>query len=434
MYAARANEAWMAIHKLTARFVETAKDGLHSDGGNLFLQVRGKGRSWIFQYKSRKDGRQKNMGLGSAATTPLADARQMAQAQHRLFDEGKDPLEERKNKQLERDIRAGVAVTVKDILDKYYEAKIAKKSRNYRKSAARFLDRIRDTIGEMPVAMVTTTVIRDKVGLGKLWDEKRPSAIQLHSHLKRIFSMAKVECGLASNPAAWVDNLEHLLSDTPHKVEHHAALAYKDVPKFLEAVRNYEDHSCRKTGRTTNSYWLEFVILTGVRVSEVRHATWSEIDYTEMVWNVPPGHRKTGYKTGLIRAVPITKPMLCVLKEMERRHPDRSPGDLVFSSPSGGKFNENTVARFVRTSLKWPTKVTPHGFRSSLNDWRRANGYPKELIDVQLDHLPDGKVEQAYTRDDLMPERRKMMEAWGAFCDRPGPYSDNVVDLRKAKA
>src|SRR6516225_4865653 len=190
------NEALMAIHKLTARFVETAKDGLHADGGNLYLQVSngGKGRSWIFQYKSRKDGRSKNMGLGSAATVPLAVAREKAQAQHRLLDEGKDPLEDRENKRLERDIRVGVAVTVNDILDKYYEAKIAKKSRNYRKSAARFLDRIRDTIGEMPVATVTTTVIRDKVGLGKLWDERRPSAIQLHSHLKRIFSMAKVEC------------------------------------------------------------------------------------------------------------------------------------------------------------------------------------------------------------------------------------------------
>ena len=76
----------MAIQISTTRFVETAKDGLHSDGGNLFLQVSngGKGRLWIFQYRSRKDGRQKNMGLGSAATTPLADARQMAQAQHRV--------------------------------------------------------------------------------------------------------------------------------------------------------------------------------------------------------------------------------------------------------------------------------------------------------------------------------------------------------------
>ena len=431
------NEALMAIHKLTARFVETAKDGLHADGGNLYLQVSngGKGRSWIFQYKSRKDGRSKNMGLGSAATVPLAVAREKAQAQHRLLDEGKDPLEDRENKRLERDIRVGVAVTVNDILDKYYEAKIAKKSLNYRKSAARFLDRIRDTIGDMPVKLITPTVIRDKVALGKLWDEKRPSAIQLHSHLKRIFSMAKVECGLATNPAAWTDNLQHLLSDSVHKVEHRASLDYTEVGRFLDAVRRYEDRSARKTGRTNVSLWLEFVVLSGVRISEVRLAKWSEFDLDEMVWNVPPEHRKTGFKTGLVRAVPITRPMLAVLEEMQRRRTDPSPDALAFPSPYGNQpFAVSTIMRFIRFALKWPIRVHAHGFRTTLNDWRRANGYPKELIDAQLDHLPEGKVEQAYTRDDLMPQRRQMMEAWGAFCDRKKPPAGNVIKLRMAKA
>src|SRR5262249_29227731 len=121
----------MAIHKLTARCVETAKDGLHSDGGNLYLQVRngGKGRSWIFQYKSPKDGRPRNMGLGSAATTPLADARQMAQAQHRLLDEGKDPLEERNNERLEREIKAGVAGKVRELVENTYKDKLAETTR-----------------------------------------------------------------------------------------------------------------------------------------------------------------------------------------------------------------------------------------------------------------------------------------------------------------
>ena len=422
--------------RLTVREVAAAKDGLHADGANLFLQVRngGKGRSWIFRYASRKDGRQKSLGLGSVKTVPLADARQMAQECHRLIREGKDPLAERQAKQLERDIKTGIAVTVNDILDKYYEAKIAKKSRNYRKSAARFLDRIRDTIGEMPITMVTTTVIRDKVGLGKLWDERRPSAIQLHSHLKRIFSMAKVECGLPSNPAAWTDNLEHLVSDSVHKVEHRASLHYTEVGRFLEAVRRYEDRSARKTGRTNVSLWLEFVILSGVRISEVRLAKWSEFDLDEMVWNVPPENRKTGFKTGLIRSVPITRPMLAVLEEMQRRRKDESPDALAFPSPYGNQvFAVTTIMRFIRFALRWPIKVHAHGFRTTLNDWRRANSYPKDLIDAQFDHLPEGKVDQAYTRDDLMPQRRKMMEAWGAFCDRTEPYRDNVINMQMAK-
>jgi hypothetical protein len=68
-----------------------------------------------------------------------------------------------------------------------------------------------------------------------------------------------------------------------------------------------------------------------------------------------------------------------------------------------------------------------------LNDWRRAKGYSEELFDAQVDHLPKGKVRQAYTQDDLLPERKKMMEAYDADASRPEPYSDNVVELRKAK-
>jgi hypothetical protein len=120
-------------------------------------------------------------------------------------------------------IRWGRAFLVNDILDEYYRAKIERKSVNYRKSAARFLDRIRDSIGPMPVSMVTSNVILDKTGLREMWDKQHPSAIQLHSHLKRVFSMAMVRCELPKNPAAWTDNLEHILTDSAHKVEHRAS-------------------------------------------------------------------------------------------------------------------------------------------------------------------------------------------------------------------
>jgi integrase len=202
----------------------------------------------------------------------------------------------------------------------------------------------------------------------------------------------------------------------------------------MTAVRGYQDRSARKTGRTTVSYWLEFTILTGVRISEPRLATWKEFDLSKRVWNVPPENRKTGFKTGKVRPIPITKPMMAVLEEMQRRRTDPSSDALVFPSPHGNQpFAVSTMMRFIKFGLKWPTKVHAHGFRSTLNDWRRANDYSKDVIDAQLDHLPEGKVNQAYTRDDLMPKRRAMMEAWGEYCGRPEPFTDNVINKRKAK-
>jgi hypothetical protein len=67
--------------KLTARGVASLKTiGRHSDGGNLYLVLSktggGLSRRWVFMYSH--GGKQREAGLGSAATVSLADARRKA--------------------------------------------------------------------------------------------------------------------------------------------------------------------------------------------------------------------------------------------------------------------------------------------------------------------------------------------------------------------
>jgi len=81
--------------KLTARKVETAKPGKYSDGGNLYLIVSGAGsRKWVLRFTWR--GKAKEMGLGSAASVPLADARERAASARRKIALGLNPIDERK--------------------------------------------------------------------------------------------------------------------------------------------------------------------------------------------------------------------------------------------------------------------------------------------------------------------------------------------------
>src|SRR5258708_8035157 len=82
-------------NKFTARKVETAKPGKYSDGGNLYLIVSETGsRKWVLRFTWR--GRAKEMGLGSAATVPLADAREKAASARRKLAQGLNPIDERK--------------------------------------------------------------------------------------------------------------------------------------------------------------------------------------------------------------------------------------------------------------------------------------------------------------------------------------------------
>src|SRR3984957_17175571 len=81
--------------KLTARKVETAKPGKYSDGGNLYLIVSHTGtRKWVLRFTWR--GRAKEMGLGSAASVTLADARERAANARSKIARGFNPIDERK--------------------------------------------------------------------------------------------------------------------------------------------------------------------------------------------------------------------------------------------------------------------------------------------------------------------------------------------------
>src|SRR5437879_7145356 len=80
--------------KLTARKIETARAGKYSDGNNLYLMVSRTGaRKWVLRFTWR--GRAKEMGLGSAMSVPLADAREKADGARGKLAVGLNAIEER---------------------------------------------------------------------------------------------------------------------------------------------------------------------------------------------------------------------------------------------------------------------------------------------------------------------------------------------------
>lgn len=69
------------------------KPGKHAVGDNLYVQVIGSGKSWLFRYM--RNGKAREMGLGPIALVSLAEARQRAFEQRKLLHDGVDPLEAR---------------------------------------------------------------------------------------------------------------------------------------------------------------------------------------------------------------------------------------------------------------------------------------------------------------------------------------------------
>ena len=51
------------------------------------------------------------------------------------------------------------------------------------------------------------------------------------------------------------------------------------------------------------------------------------------------------------------------------------------------------------------------------------------MIEAALAHVIGDKTESAYQRGDLLEKRRKLMDAWAAYCDSRAA-TGNVVALR----
>ena len=311
----------MTIHygKLTEAKVAKAKDGMHGDGGGLWLQVtnNGAGKSWLFRWKDRRTGKDRNMGLGSIYKVDLHRARELRIAQWRIIEEGGDPVAVRAGIKLDTAHRAGLAKTVNQVIDEFIDAKIMLEARSKwtKRQAMRMLGLVRQAIGDLPVAKIDTDMLMNKVGLRTMWAAKHTTAQILRGYVDRVFSLAIAnKYYVGENPARWEGHLEHMLpaSRDIHRTTHRPALPYREVGRFMQTLRVHEDRSNRCTGHPNVALLVEFVVLTGSRVSEVRLATWDYIDRQNMVWTVPAKHHKTGGHTGTSILRPITQPMLAV--------------------------------------------------------------------------------------------------------------------------
>src|SRR5688572_9966523 len=110
------------LSRLSVRQVETLKAaGRHSDGGNLYLAISPSGsRRWVFMYSL--NGKQREMGLGSAGKggVPLATARIRAAQARASLAAGSDPIIARQ--QAEQQAASANAPTFGEIADGYVAA------------------------------------------------------------------------------------------------------------------------------------------------------------------------------------------------------------------------------------------------------------------------------------------------------------------------
>ncbi|MDQ1086169.1 integrase arm-type DNA-binding domain-containing protein [Siphonobacter sp. SORGH_AS_1065] len=188
---------------------------------------------------------------------------------------------------------------------------------------------------------------------------------------------------------------------------HFAAISSDELPDLLRAIDRNEP---RLFGQTILA--IKLMLLTFVRTSELINATWNEFDLEKEVWNIPAERMKMR----LPHRVPLSKQVLSILRELQRRYGDQ--GYILPSIISSRKpISNNTVLKGLGR-LGYEKTMTGHGFRALAMSTIKENlNYRHEVIDRQLAHQPRNKVDKAYDRAQFLPERAKMMQDWADYID-----------------
>jgi integrase len=415
----------MARDKLTDLKVKALnKPGRYGDGGGLWLQVRepsqedaAPNKSWLFRYTLH--GRQRQMGLGPYGDVGLKDARNAAAEARRALLAGTDPIGEKHAKKAAQAAAAAALMTFKDVAELY----LAAHEKTWRNPKHRW--QWRQTLeaycypvfGKWPVAAVDTGAIM-KV-LEPIWYAMPETATRLRGRIETVLDYATARSWrTGDNPARWRGLISNLLPTRNQvaKVEHHAALPWKEIGAFVTAVE-------AQSGTAAKA--LRFTILTAARTTEALEARWCEIDMDTAVWTVPPERMKAGRE----HRVPLAEPVLALLREM-RPNPVQPEAPLFPGAKEKSPLSNTAMIMLLRRMKRG--ELTVHGFRSTFRDWcGESTNHPRELAEAALAHSLKSKTEAAYSRGDALEKRRRLMEDWATFCGRPAETGGDVVPIRR---
>ena len=260
----------MRINRLTPRTIErlreSGKAGRFADGGNLYLKLTPPfGASWTLRFVLPGQG-ERYLGLGSADTITLEEARERAWKARRDRHAGVDPRGG--VLQTYRGEVAGSTVTFELAFKTFWtgdgetvgfqsEIKSAKARTNWCGKIEKY---ILPALGKTPIGQIT----REQISaiITPLWGDKTPTARKLLGQLERIFVWARAKKLLTGDNPADRKIFAALLpkAKNVHRVEAHPALDHEQLPALIAELRDLAGPVARA---------LEFVVLTACRAGDL---------------------------------------------------------------------------------------------------------------------------------------------------------------------
>lgn len=356
--------------------------------------------SWRLRFASPETKTRRDASLGSYPAVSVAEARKRAFEWKEMIAQGIDPIETRKAEKAAIKEKRTIP-TFQVAAEDTYESK--KGGWKNGKHVDQWINTLRTyafpLIGDRPV---DTLEVNDFANVLKpIWTAKPETANRVKQRCKSVMDWCFARQYVTSNPVLLVDHLLPLANSKRAK-EHQPALPWVMLPDFFANVlHDRTSGSCREL--------LEFTILAAARSGEVRLLTWDQINFDEKCWYVPREHMKEANH----HRVPLTWRMIEIL---EARRELALHETLIFPSPRGKIYSENTTTKFLRenkvkSDVPGRYAVT-HGFRSTFRTWGTEQGHREDYLEACLAHVERNAVVASYKRTDLFEARREIMNAF----------------------
>jgi len=385
--------------KLTdAKLRSLAQPGKHFDGHGLYLEVTATGgRYWRLKY--RFAGKEKRLALGVYPDVGLKLARERRAEARAALDRGEDPAAIRREQKVQAareaasTFRLVAAAWLKHIGSSWTPGtadgiRVSIETHAFPK------------LGNLPLASIHT---RDVAEVVKAIDAKGAgeTAGRVLQRIRAVFRYAMTHELIDTNPLA---DLRPADLVKPRQVRHRAAMAAKDVPRFLADLETYQ-------GEPVTRAALQLLLLTALRPGELRGLRWAEVDMAARQLRIPAERMKMKAE----HLVPLSTQAAAVL---ERLQPLTGHRELVFPSPyaTGQMLSENTLNSAL-VAMGYTGRHSAHGFRSLFSTVANEQGHDADAIERQLAHKERNAVRAAYHRAEYLADRAKLMQWWADWID-----------------
>ena len=417
--------------KRVAKLLRQGELKRHLDERGLYLEIASKASAhWLLRYQLNK--RTRWMGLGSARTFSLDEARERARQERKKLADKIDPLAVRRAERAKA-AAAPEVLTFSRAAQLYFDQHEAKWTNAKHRDA--FLSTLKEyafpRIGALDVAEIGTPhvlqVLEQKVAAynnssaGVFWQVRTTTASRVRNRIELILDWSAVRGYRPQgvpNPARWSGHLSEVLPAPGQiaKISHHRAVPYVEMPALMAALATHTGSAARA---------LTFAILNAARAGEVLGAIWDEVDFDNALWTIPA----TRMKARREHRVPLAPPVIELLRGLYTEA--NNPYVFIGSRP-GARLSETALAAALRRAGR---TETVHGLRSSFSDWaHERSSFSNHEIEISLAHSVGSDVERAYRRGDLLNRRRALMTAWARYCLTPPANTGSVVPIRSASA